>query len=64
MSRSSMDFDFAGAVKPCGGPAPDFSRPDKDKGCVGVGCWLYDHCDLNDKKKPWKSPVVVSRLPA
>lgn len=63
MSRNKMDFDFAGASKPCG-KDQNPTDPDPQKSCSGMSCHLYLYCDLQDKKSPWQKPVRAKTLPA
>lgn len=56
MSRSSFDYDFRGAIKPCGENGPT-QEPFPAGKCVGNKCMWYEVCDL-DQKNPPKDPTL------
>ena len=57
MGRSSFDYDFNGAAKPCGEYGQIQQSPHPPGSCVGVLCQWYDMCDLS-QKDPWKEATL------
>lgn len=58
MSRSTFDYDFDGAHKPC--IDRDGREIKEDSICIGKPCWLFECCDLSIKNPPEK-PTAPKR---
>ena len=55
MSRSTFDYDFDGAHKPCTNQSGLEIK--KDSKCIGKPCWLFECCDLTIKN-PFEKPTA------
>lgn len=51
MSANTFEYDFRGAVKPCGtnGPTQD---PNPQGSCTGMTCCWFAMCNLSIKEPP------------